>query len=186
MNGKFGLNPNVRGKFPYLDEDGIVKYGFYPREIRKSIYIPVATFITSYARRKTITTSQIIKDFSIEHYNKDLYVYSDTDSIHCLFKDDNELKNIIEIDDYKLGAWKLESRFKRGKYLRQKCYIELGYDDKLNVTVAGLPKKLGKLINFDNFEVGFTTEGMNIEEKKLTYKHVKGGVMLVNTDFTIK
>ena len=186
LYGKFGLNPNVRGKFPYLDEDGIVKYGFYPKEIRKSIYIPVASFITSYARRKTITTSQTIKEFSLEYYNKDLYVYSDTDSIHCLFKDDHELKDIIEIDDYKLGAWKLESKFKRGKYLRQKCYIELGYDDKLNVTVAGLPKKLGKLINFDNFEVGFTTEGMNIEEKKLTYKHVKGGVMLVNTDFTIK
>ena len=99
--------------------------------------------------------------------------------------------DIIEIDDYKLGAWKEESKFKRGKYIRQKCYIELGFDEKMNVTVAGLPKKLGNLITFDNFNIGFTTENINGEKikqtgKKLTFKHVKGGVLLVDTDFTIK
>ena len=186
LYGKFGLNPDVRGKYPYLNEDGIVKYALYDAEVRDSIYIPVASFITSYARKKTITTSQIIKDYSIKKYKKDLYVYSDTDSIHCLFEDDTELKDIIEIDDYKLGAWKLESKFKRGKYIRQKCYIELGFDEKMNVTVAGLPKKLGNLITFENFNVGFTTENIDTDNKKLTYKHVKGGVMLVDTEFSIK
>ena len=186
LYGKFGLNPDVRGKYPYLNEDGIVKYALYDAEIRDSIYIPVASFITSYARKKTITTSQIIKDYSIKKYKKDLYVYSDTDSIHCLFEDDTELKDIIEIDDYKLGAWKEESKFKRGKYLRQKCYIELGFDEKMNVTVAGLPKKLGNLITFENFNVGFTTENIDTDNKKLTYKHVKGGVLLVDTEFSIK
>ena len=186
LYGKTGLNPNVRSKYPYLNEDGIVKYGLYAPEIRKPIYIPCATFITSLARKKTIETSQKIKDYSIQKYGRDLYVYSDTDSIHCLFPDDTELKDIIEIDDYKLGAWKEESKFKRAKYIRQKCYIELGLDEELNVTIAGLPKKLGNLITFDNFNIGFTTEDLQIEEKKLTYKHVKGGVLLVNTDFTIK
>lgn len=186
LYGKFGLNPNVRGMYPYLNEDGIVKYALYPPDIRDSIYIPVASFITSYARNKTIETSQKIKDYSIKKYKKDLYVYSDTDSIHCLFKDSEELKNIVDIDDYKLGAWKEESKFKRGKYLRQKCYIELGFDEKMNVTVAGLPKKLGNLITFENFDIGFTTENIDTENKKLTYKHVKGGVLLVNTEFSIK
>lgn len=185
LYGKFGLNPNVRSKYPTLEE-GIVKYKMYPSETREPIYIPVASFITSYARYKTITTSQTIKEYSIKKYGVDYYVYSDTDSIHCLFNDDTELKDIIEIDDYKLGAWKLESTFIKGKYIRQKCYIELGFDNKLNVTVAGLPKKLGKIITFENFNKGFTTENMNITDKKLTYKHVKGGVMLVDTDFTIK
>ena len=186
LYGKFGLNPNVRSKYPTLDEEGAIKYKMYPAETREPIYIPVASFITSYARYKTITTSQTIKEFSINKYNKDLYVYSDTDSIHCLFPDDSELKDIIDIDDYKLGAWKLESTFIKGKYIRQKCYIELGGNDKLNVTVAGLPKKLGKYITFDNFNKGFTTENIDATDKKLTYKHVKGGVMLVETDFTIK
>lgn len=186
LYGKFGLNPNVGSKYPYLNEEGIVKYGNYPIEIRDSIYIPVASFITSYARNKTIRTSQAIKDYTLKNYGKDYYIYSDTDSIHLLEMSKEELSSFVEIDDYKLGAWKMESTFVRGKYIRQKCYIELGEDDKLNVVVAGLPKKLGNIINFDNFKVGFTTENMDIKEKKLTFKHVKGGVLLVNTDFTIK
>lgn len=186
LYGKFGLNPDVRSKYPYLSEDGIVRYGLYPAEIRESIYIPVASFITSYARKKTILTSQKIKDYTKNKYSKDYYIYSDTDSIHLLDIDENELMQFVDIDDYKLGAWKLESKFIRGKYLRQKCYIEYGYDEKMNVTVAGLPRKLGNLITFDNFNIGFTTEGMNTDIKKLTYKHVKGGVMLVDTEFSIK
>lgn len=74
----------------------------YPQEIRKSIYIPIATFVTSYARKKTIETSQKIRDYSLNKYGIDFYVYSDTDSIHCLFDNGDELKDIIEIDDYKL------------------------------------------------------------------------------------
>ena len=191
LYGKFGLNPDVRGKFPYLNDDGVIKYGMYPKEKRSSIYIPVASFITSYARRKTIKTSQAIKDYTLQKYGIDYYIYSDTDSIHLLKIDENELSSFVDIDDYRLGAWKLESKFKRGKYLRQKCYIELGYNDVLNVTIAGLPKKLAPLINFENFNIGFTTE--NIDKKllektgnKLTFKHVKGGVMLVDAPFTIK
>ena len=191
LYGKFGLNPDIRSKYPYLNENGYVSYSMYPSEKRDSIYIPVASFITSYARYKTITTSQCIKDYTINKYNKDYYIYSDTDSIHLLDIDENELSTFVDVDDYKLGAWKLESKFKRGKYLRQKCYIELGYDDKLNVTVAGLPKKLAPLVTFDNFKVGFTTEQFSDEQvketgRKLTFKHVKGGVLLVDTDFTIK
>lgn len=186
LYGKFGLNPDVKSKYPYLDDEGVVRYGMFPAETRDSIYIPVASFITSYARKKTISTSQTIKEYSMKKYGVDKYVYSDTDSVHCLFESGEELKGIVDIDDYKLGAWKEESTFKRGKYIRQKCYIELGFDDKLNVTVAGLPKKMGELINFDNFNIGFSTENMDTTNKKLTYKHVKGGVMLVDTDFSIK
>ena len=186
LYGKFGLNPRVRGKIPYLNEEGIVKYKLGEEEIRNAIYIPVATFITSYARRKTITTSQAIKDYTINKYDKDYYIYSDTDSIHLLNMSDDELRNFVDIDDYRLGAWKIESRFTRGKYLRQKCYIE-EFEDKLNVTVAGLPKKLGKYINFENFNRGMTIlADDNEKEHKLTFKHVKGGVILMDTDFTIK
>lgn len=187
LYGKFGLNPNVQGKYPYLNEEGIVKYKMYPKEIRDSIYIPVASFITSYARNKTIRTSQAIKDYTIKNYNKDYYIYSDTDSIHLLDIDENILKSFVDIDDYKLGAWKIESKFIKGKYIRQKCYIELGYDDKLNVTIAGLPKKLGKYITFENFNKGLQILASDTEkEHKLTFKHVKGGVILADTDFSIK
>ena len=60
-------------------------------------------------------------------------------------------------------------------------------DEKVNVTIAGLPKKLGKYINFDNFKNGLTiTKEDEDKEHKLTFKHVPGGVLLVDTDFTIK
>lgn len=179
LYGKFGLNPDVRSKYPTLDDNGIIKYKMHEKEIRTAIYIPVASFITSYARYKTITTSQAIKEYSIKEYGIDKYIYSDTDSIHCLLESDEELKDIIDIDDYTLGYWKHESNFTRAKFLRQKCYIE-EIEDKIQVTVAGLPKKLGKFVNFDNFNDNFTVEG------KLTFKHVKGGVILENTSFSIK
>lgn len=186
LYGKFGLNPKVRGKYPYLNDEDVVKYKFYDEEIRDSIYIPLASFITSYARNKTIRTSQAIKDYTLNKYGKDYYIYSDTDSIHLLEMEDEELKQFVDIDDYRLGAWKIESRFTRGKFLRQKCYIE-EFDEKLNVTVAGLPKKLGKYVTFENFKKGFTIKAdENVSDHKLTFKHVKGGVLLVNTDFSIK
>lgn len=187
LYGKFGLNPNVQGKYPYLDENDSVRYKITPREIRDSIYCPVASFITAYSRYDIITSSQKIRDYSIEKYGRDFYIYSDTDSIHCLKLSDEELKSIINIDDYILGYYKVESTAKRGLYIRQKCYIEEGYDGKLNTTIAGLPKKLGKYINFNNFKKGFSiTKEETEKEHKLAFKHVKGGVVLVDTDFSIK
>lgn len=187
LYGKFGLNPNIQSKFPYLNEDGIVKYKMYDKEIRDSIYIPVASFITSYARNKTIRTSQKIKDYTIKNYNKDYYLYSDTDSIHLLNIDEEILKTFIDIDDFKLGCWKIESKFKKAKFIRQKCYIELNYDENLNVTIAGLPKKLGKYVSFDNFKIGMSILASDSDkEHKLRFNHVKGGVILADTDFSIK
>ena len=178
LYGKFSKNPRNSRKKPYLDEDNILHFEKLPEEIGKPVFTAMGSFITSYARKKTIETSQRIRDYSIKKYGIDKYIYSDTDSIHCLFTDEEELKSFLDIDDYKLGAWKIESRFKRGKYLRQKCYIE--EFDEINVTIAGLPKDIGKIINFDNFNIGFSING------KLVPKHVKGGQILENTTFTIK
>ena len=111
---------------------------------------------------------------------EDLYVYSDTDSIHTLIRDENILKTFLDIDEYRLGAWKLESTYKMGRYLRAKSYIELSEDDQLNCTVAGLPKNLSNLVDFENFNVGSKYYG-----KKIPI-HVKGGVVLVPDYFTIR
>ena len=189
LYGKFGLNPRCRSKIPYLS-DGVVKYTTTPTEERDSIYCAVASFITSYARKDIIETSQAISDWSYKKYGENFYIYSDTDSIHMLIKTDDdleELKKIIDVDDFRLGAWKPESYFVKAKFLRQKCYIEQDEKGKINPTVAGLPKNFAKYINFENFKIGFSTENLGkIEEKKLTYSHVKGGIILKEVDFTIK
>lgn len=193
LYGKFGLNPNCQKKIPVIRPDGGLGYVYGEMEQRESIYVAVAAFITAYARRYIIESSEAIREYSLKKYDKDCYVYSDTDSIHCTLtpEDCEELSKVMEIDDYKLGAWKLESTYRRGKYLRQKCYIEEDEDGVIHSTIAGLPKRLAPIINFDNFKFGFTTETLTKEQKekygsKLTYKHVKGGVILQETDFTIK
>ena len=185
LYGKFGTSNYIRSKYPYYDGE-VVHYEMGELEERDPVYLPIASFITSYARKKTITTSQAIKDYTIEHYNKDYYIYSDTDSIHMISLPEEELKKFVEVDDYKLGAWKIESHAKRGKFIRQKCYIEED-ENGIHATIAGLPKQLGKYITFDNFKEGFSIKADDLEkEHKLSYKKVKGGVLLVDTDFTIK
>ena len=191
--GKFGTNPLGAKKRPYIGEDGALHEMYLEIEERKPIYVPVAAFCTAYARCKTIRTSQAIRDWTIKNKGFDGYAYSDTDSIHLCGVDREDLevlKQFIDIDDYALGAWKIESRFWRSKYIKSKCYIEQWPDGSTNVTVAGLPKKLGHIVNFDNFKVGFNTADFTDEEigeagRKLTYKHVPGGVVLVPTDFSI-
>lgn len=193
LYGRFGLNPKGGKKKPILGLHGELKYEYLDEDDRKPVYIPVATFITSLARKFIIESSQAIRDWSLEHKGFDAYVYSDTDSIHALLTDEDveQLKDIIKIDNYALGYWKPESKFIRGKYLRQKCYIEQDEDGVINATIAGLPKKLAPIINFENFKVGFSTADVPDEiidqyGRKLTYKQCDGGVILVPVDFTIK
>lgn len=112
LYGKFALNPNVRSKYPYLGEDDIIHYSNGPEELRNPIYIPVGSFITSYARNKTIRSAQSVYD---------RFIYADTDSLHLEGVDP---PNNLEISATELGKWKLESTFKRARFLRQKSYIE--------------------------------------------------------------
>ena len=204
LYGKLALASNARQNIPYFDE-GVVRFYKGKEEERETLYIPVAAFITAYGRNKTIRTSQAIKDYTTEKYGEDRYYYSDTDSISASITPDDleELKKVIQIDKFKLGYWDWETSFDKALFLRQKAYIKL-IDGKVAVTVAGLPKYLAPLINFDNFKKGFTTAGMTLDDMrelarkngateeeieklqhKLTYKYVKGGVILADTDFTI-
>ena len=100
LYGKFATSLDVQSKIPYIDND-IIHYGLSEKEKKNGIYLPVGAFITAYAREKTIRTSQAIKDYSLDKYGQDMYIYSDTDSIHTLLPID-ELKKFCEIDDVKL------------------------------------------------------------------------------------
>lgn len=166
LYGKFALNPKVQSKYPYLNE-GIIRYRMGPEETRKPIYIPVGTFITAWARFITISSAQSVYD---------RFVYADTDSLHLIGDD---IPAQLKIDDYKLGAWKHESTFTRARFLRQKSYVE-EIEGKLNITCAGLPERCYKYVTWDNFHPNVVYGG------KLGMKHVKGGIVLVDTSFTIR
>ena len=177
LYGKFSTRLEVQSKIPYLEDD-IVKYKMDEKETKDGVYLPMGAFITSYAREKTIRTSQAIKTYSLEKYGEDLYYYSDTDSIHTGLSIE-ELKKFCEIDDVELGKWKHENHFSKARFVRQKTYIEV-IDGKMEITCAGLPQRCYDQVSWNNFKVGLKVDG------KLRYKHVKGGVKLVETDFTIK
>ena len=178
LYGKFATSQDVQSKIPYLGDDDIIHYEYSEKSRKKGLYIPIGCFITAYAREKTIRTSQAIKDYSIKKYGKDLYIYSDTDSIHTLLPIE-ELTQFCDIDDVRLGAWKHEASFTKARFVRQKCYLE-EIEDEVKITCAGMPKSCYKFVEWDKFKQGFTCGG------KLTFKHIRGGVKLVETDFTIK
>ena len=177
LYGKFATSLDVQGKVPYIEDD-LVLYKLGEKEKKKGLYLPVGIFTTAYARKKTIETSNAIKEYSINKYGKDFYCYSDTDSIHTLLPIE-ELTKFCDIDDVALGKWKHESTFTRARFVRQKTYLE-EIDGKVEITCAGMPERCYKYVEWNNFKQGFTCGG------KLTFKHVKGGVILVETDFTIK
>lgn len=167
LYGKFGSNPRKKSKYPYYDkEKDIVRYEIGVEEITSGGYVPVASFITSYCRDKIVRAANLCGDS---------FVYADTDSIHIIGDTIPE----IEIDEYKLGAFKQESVFKKAKFHRAKCYIE-EIDGKLNKKCAGLPKLAKEKFNFDTMNIGEEFEG------KLVPVNVPGGVTLVDRKFTIK
>lgn len=177
LYGKFATGLEVRSKVPYLEQD-IVKYKITAPERKDGVYLPMGAFITAYAREKTIRTSQAIKTYSLEKYGVDMYCYSDTDSVHTLLPIE-ELKQFCEIDDVELGKWKHESHFTKARFVRQKTYLE-EIDGEMKITCAGLPQRCYDEVKWNEFKVGMKVDG------KLRFKHVKGGVNLVNTEFTIK
>lgn len=205
LYGRFALNPNVCSKIPYYD-GGTVKYTNGDKETREPIYIPVGTFITAWARHKTITSAQRLYKY---------FIYADTDSLHLniplppelLEKSDKELEELttleliragvdipedFNIDPYALGAWKVEECFKRARYIRQKSYIHdhnppeawedaEKYDKSLlKITCAGMPASCYQFVTWDNFRESQRFPG------KLQPKHVPGGIILKEIDFTIK
>lgn len=166
LYGKFALNPNVQSKIPWYD-NGIVKYKLGEKESRDPIYIPVGTFITAWARYKTISSAQKVYD---------RFVYADTDSLHLIGTD---IPDMLEVDPVKLGAWKHESTFTRARFIRQKSYIE-EIDGELNITCAGMPDRCYQYVTWDNFHTGVSYDG------KLGMTHVNGGIVLKDIPFSIK
>lgn len=169
LYGKFGTNPDVTGKIPYLDDENVVKWKLGEKEMRDPIYIPMGVFITAWARHKTISTAQLCFD---------RFIYADTDSLHLVGTD---IPKAIEhiIDDKELGYWAHESTFTRARFIRQKTYIE-EIDGKINVKCAGMPDTIKSRVTWDNFHKGFKSGG------KLLPKRVKGGIILKDTEFTLK
>lgn len=167
LYGKFAMSPIGQEKYPIMKDD-LLKYINSDFKLRDTLYIPVATFITSYARCKTIRNAQLYID---------RFLYCDTDSIHLIGWEKTPL---INIDNEQLGYYKEEYKFINAKYIRAKCYIDVKVDNELVIKCAGMSSECYKYVTFNNFKRGKTYKG------KKQIKHVKNGIVLEETTFTIK
>lgn len=163
--GKFGTNPNKQGKVPVLRDD-TVEFEMGEPKTDNPVYTAMAVFITAYARDLTIRAAQ-------QHYP--WFAYADTDSLHLLIDHDPPT---LDIDPHKLGAWKREYVFQQALFVRAKTYTEV-VDGKHVTHIAGLPVDIAKTMTFDHF-----TPGTRLGGKKVP-KRVPGGVVLLETDFTM-
>ena len=78
LYGKFSASKKIQSKIPYKDEDGLLLFKLSEEEKVKGVYLPIGIWTTAYGRNKTIRTSQAIRDYSMEKYGIDYYIYSDT------------------------------------------------------------------------------------------------------------
>ncbi len=166
LYGKFATRTEVMSRKPLIEND-VLRYVDLPPETRDPVYLPVGVFITAWARKKTIDAAQA-------HYDR--FAYCDTDSIHLIGDEEPE---DLDVDDFRLGAWKLESTFDRAKFIGAKCYVE-EKDDELNIHVAGMPKSCHGGVTLENFAVGSVYDG------KLYMRRVKGGIVLERGTMEIK
>lgn len=140
------------------------------------IYKPLASAVTSYARKNLIDTMYLIGDD---------FIYCDTDSLYfknidrCLeiFKNNNIL------DNKELGKWKVEEDYgeyiEKAKFLSKKNYL-IQIQGKLKVTCVGLSHMYHNQINFENFELNSSPFTIN----KMI--NIYGGKAMKQTTFKIK
>ena len=180
LYGKMASSPDSSFKIASF-EDAILHFTQVHEEDKKPGYIAVGSAVTSYARNFTIRAAQ--KNF--HGADKPGFIYADTDSIHCDLPPE-QLKGIT-VHPTDFCCWKLESRWDKAIFVRQKTYIEHVVESDLfehedgwhgdvlenpyhNIKAAGMPKKCKNLLelSFEGNQVikGYTENGKQKEWTK--------------------
>ena len=198
LHGKLGTKvENLRGgqwvhqqKQRLIMTDNGVEFGDGGDTNNTSIrYMPASIFINSIARYMIIMTAQ---------YYYDRLIYIDTDGIHLEGLEPIDIvidgEKVINISD-ELGDFKVESVFKRAKYLGLKNYIHDEYtefnkfDDTFKhnditscvVKMAGASEKVRSKVNWDNFYYDSV-----IENSKTIMFNLPGGKVRKLTNYSIR
>ena len=171
LSGKFGQSTTASNKEFYM-ENGILKST--PKySTKEGLYMPIAVAITSAAR---------LELFKMIDANAKNFCYCDTDSAKVI--GEPVIPETIQIDSYKLGAWKVEAEWDKAIFLKPKTYAEhtakgwkitgAGMNDEVKENIK---KELNKDPN--SFYIGREYTG------KLRSKKVKGGIVLTDEVFTV-
>lgn len=207
LYGKLATSTNSSFKYAVEKEDESLGYKVVLEDNKEPIYIACGSAITSYSRNFTIRAAQA----NFHGADKKGFKYADTDSIHCDLEP-SEIKG-IRVSDKAFCCWKLESQWDTAKFIRQKTYVEHVTHEDLkpiekpyyNIKCAGMPDSckdlllismgekeanekqkekykdfLSKKRSLDDFDIGLKIPS------KLKPKDIKGGVILVEEDYTMR
>lgn len=201
LYGKLASGSDSSFKVAYIKNDESLGFYSVMEDNKKTFFIAVGSAITSYARNFTIKAAQA---------NYNTFIYADTDSIHCICEYD-KLKN-IKIHPNEFLCWKIESSWDIGKFIRQKTYVEhiikkdlKDVKPEYDIKCAGMPQRCKQLflasmgegeppdeLNDESIEFLKVHRSLNdfcygLEVPlKLRPKRIKGGVILVDTMFTLR
>lgn len=182
LGGKFGTKVERKRKVVEFDSKGVMSMPYVERSYTKSVYLPVALFMTSYARKELFEAINLVK----KNLGKDSFIACDTDSIHFFIDMKHKNLSFIEnrINEIELGKLKIENIFYKCCYIREKSYmIQVKKDgpieEKYKVACAGLPKDQQKNLTFLDFEKG-------IKGVKKVYRPGVGGLVLKEEKFSIR
>lgn len=186
LYGKFGQKIEGNKKVPVMGDDDKVHYELQQGDDRDPVYIPIASFVTAYARDYLIRTAVKFGDN---------YIYSDTDSIKTF----GDVPSWLQTDHKKLGYFDDEYHFVKCRFIRPKTYAVQFDTGEYSYTCAGMPKGLKEVISFDDFKIGFTNDKRLIKKGEyVNYKYfdkscmklvpstVPGGVILEERPFTLR
>lgn len=201
LYGKMSASTDSTFRYVTMDENGMVHQYIVAANDKKAGYIAIGSAITSYARNFTIRHAQA-------NYNS--FIYADTDSIHCNCSEE-ELRD-IKTHPTDFNAWKIESWWDEGLFVRQKTYIEhITHEDgekldraRYNIKCAGMPERCKQLFlesigetyleDKTEEEIAFCDtvrtladfkEGLCIPSK-LRPRRIDGGVILEKTTYEMR
>lgn len=207
LYGKMASSPDSSFKVAVVKEDKTLAFKTVVANDKTPGYIPVGSAITSYARNFTIRAAQ--KNY--HGVNNRGFIYADTDSIHCDLEPDEVVG--IKVHDKDFCCWKLESCWDTAYFVRQKTYIEHIVKENCepvenpyyNIKCAGMPQRCKDLFlasmgeevdlkettdeekefisvkrDIEDFNIGLIVPG------KLLPKRIRGGVLLVDTNYEMR
>ena len=209
LYGKFATNPDVTGNVPRL-EDGDVKFSLGEETMRDPIYTAMGVFITSYARETTVRAAQTLYPWFAYADTDSLHILDGWEAEAT----DEECKAChgpamhpqgLDVHPSKLGAWKHEYDFQSAFFARSKAYAERHYPGQCElkeheecwgedhskchehreggcyeVHISGMPVEIAHTLTFDDFTNGREFAG-NLKQRR-----VRGGVVLIDSGFTLK
>lgn len=171
--GQFAKGKNSSFKIAEIGDDSALHFHTIDEYNKKVTNIAIGAAVTAHARFYQINTIQ--QNFS-------RFCYSDTDSLHCI-GDPSEFVGRVDPTEY--GAYDIENTWTRARFVRQKTYIEENTDGNWTICAAGMTPKQKEIFR-ENFDFNDFKPGLKITGGKLIPVHVPGGVILRDTDFTLK